>query len=1791
MKEMRGIHKFTWRMPSAARCVALAVGILATTGAWATDYYKWKDSAASGNWNDYANWQYSSDGETYADATSGQYPSSKDAVVSIPASVTAETLTITGSSSYTGTLTIERDVTLTGSFKPGTINGSSTLTLSSVTFDGVGSGKTINTPVIVVGTLSNTSNDTLTYTNTVTGESTASIKASSSNNYAGDKFTGDMSGFRGEIVGSWRNNGNRDYTKIGSVNSSSANAVWSLGGNGNYMDSVITQNGTYYFGALSSYNLGFSLSGRTDTALVIGSRTDVISELYINPSYAGTRSIIKKVGDGEMKLNAAVSNLQVTAGCVTFYGDYLPQEITMSGTGCLTLNDYFTPNYMTRVTYENDSTLRAFAVETGSTAKFEDEDFSGATGGFTKRGGGTLEFAVTPAWTGATTVESGILIVPADADLTLASSTASVSMGDGRLLLYNESEAYVWTGGGLRDSNGFYLWNSASNWGRTDEDYPNSSAAVTIIPAGTDSLVITNASTSTYCHSGILTLVRDVTIGGYFYIDSISGEGTLTLDSARIRKGSNGYIYTDLVANNAVTFDMNKESVSLTIYGALSGSGTISHTEWGNGGIGGFVFYGDQSGFTGTYTGAWRNSGDRDGTKFWTGARGSADAKWQVGNNNSGGAYRDSNTTYCFGQLVAQKSDSDNGNVFYAAPGTGIVIEVGAIKDGTSKLCGKLYDNSNTLRKVGDSTMYLRLLETKGTIECKEGKTYLKGSNLPAALKLTGKDAELYVISTLDASSLVESGLSAYTVEKSTETETVSSVEYYKYTLTADTSSAVAYVGATEEERTYYNTIAEAIADAEDGATIVVTGDGGDIVIPAGRALSFTTAGGGTITSVTGADGIAVEMNDGVYTYACPMLFTANNSITGAYTLDGSYYAATDIFVPKETVGAVGTLNIGSGASLRAKKNVRIASKGNTTGVINVTTGGTLTHDTEGKFMLGGAAGANGTLHVNGGTVTDSGSEDVQIAYNADGTGTLTIDSGTFEMTGTAKLLVGHKGTGIVNINGGKFQGGSDNKTTEIRVGQDSGSTGTLNLNGGEMTGKSLTIGQSANTTGTVNIKNDAKLTLTDSDLILANNATATALLNISGGTVTMNKALKIAQAASSKATMTMTGGTITGATGMNIGGGNSSTGTLNISGGTIDLSKISNGYINMPNDGATGSTSEAHATSAMNVSGDASVKMQLIHIGAAKYSDATVTVTGGSVEATNTLRVGGKYNGGELDATATGVLTISGGTVTATETEMGSGGATGTINLNEGGTLATKMIKKGTGLATINFDGGVLKATAAESDFLADGITLSGSSVVIDTDYDITITRAIDTTSLAIVKRGTGKLTLSNADNNIDPTKITVEAGSVVAKISTVEYRFGNFGTHNGNYVIGTMANAEENVTLCGTVSVGGNYGVKAGTIQNATGKLTVGAGGSLTTAWVNLGEASGAVGKLVIDGGTMQTTSGTYGIYVGNSTGARGELTVNSGTLTLSKAIELCGNASATDMTGTTGMFTMKGGTVTAETLKFDSLTGGTSIADILGGTLTLGGITTGAAGTLTINGGTLAASADITVPAGITVKLGAATFAPNGYTITFQGVPTAAENATLTITVAEGSGSVVVPAAAKDSITLGENTKWQGDTTLVYSAPTGTIATDGTATVAYADGDTAEQVAAKYTVTLTPEQTADGLQSSYYKVVATLNNERTQWNISVALADSVAPEIDTTSEPMTVESGKVTFAVDADSLKAGLYYGVGTRTTPDGEVTYGGMTLFTGSNADDINFTASLPDSGVLYYTIEASDTPNP
>lgn len=148
---------------------------------------------------------------------------------------------------------------------------------------------------------------------------------------------------------------------------------------------------------------------------------------------------------------------------------------------------------------------------------------------------------------------------------------------------------------------------------------------------------------------------------------------------------------------------------------------------------------------------------------------------------------------------------------------------------------------------------------------------------------------------------------------------------------------------------------------------------------------------------------------------------------------------------------------------------------------------------------------------------------------------------------------------------------------------------------------------------------------------------------------------------------------------------------------------------------------------------------------------------------------------------------------------------------------------------------------------------------------------------------------------------------------------------------------------------------------------------------------------------------------------------------------------------------------------------------------------------------------------------------------------------------------------------------------------------IVPGSTSATEYPTKEAAETAAASYSIVLTSAQKEQGLDASYYTTAVVAGETEGTYVVTAVLdASEVAPEINTSSEPMTMTESAVSFAVDTTSLKKGLYYGVGTRTTPNGEVTHGAMTKYDGTNAGDIDFTADLPGSGVLYYTIEASDT---
>ncbi len=450
---------------------------------------------------------------------------------------------------------------------------------------------------------------------------------------------------------------------------------------------------------------------------------------------------------------------------------------------------------------------------------------------------------------------------------------------------------YVWTGNGTDN-----LWTNLDNWqvgvgGAVPTSAPAADSDV-YIPAGEGALTVTYSG-SAKAYTGTLKIARDVTFNVYdesstyqtLYLTSVRGEGkTLKLQSI----GSNhskrnvyiGYgaapceIYCNLQVEGEV---INNTDRVLTVDGALSGSGNISH---GNNNGTGFKFLGDTSAYTGSYAGARANNYVRDNTCFAGNARGSASASWTFGHYDTttyAYPFAVNDTTYYFGRLVTPS------NMFDPGSATGITVEVGALADTTSTVGGKLGDNSNTLRKVGDnSTLDLTLTAAGGAVEAYAGTLNLLAGSAPESLTITGAGATVTVTNSVDVTPVLSSELASSYILSSSTADGVTT-----YTVAA---------AAANVDGTPYATLAEAIAGAADGDTVTLLSDltlDARIVVTnsmtidlGGFTITRTAApasDNGSIFRVLG-EGVEVTVKDG--SIDCSKIDDSSIAKDGVYAID-----------------------------------------------------------------------------------------------------------------------------------------------------------------------------------------------------------------------------------------------------------------------------------------------------------------------------------------------------------------------------------------------------------------------------------------------------------------------------------------------------------------------------------------------------------------------------------------------------------------------------------------------------------------------------------------------------------------------------------------------------------------------------------------------------------------------------------------------------------------------------------------------------------------------------------------
>jgi autotransporter-associated beta strand protein len=244
---------------------------------------------------------------------------------------------------------------------------------------------------------------------------------------------------------------------------------------------------------------------------------------------------------------------------------------------------------------------------------------------------------------------------------------------------------------------------------------------------------------------------------------------------------------------------------------------------------------------------------------------------------------------------------------------------------------------------------------------------------------------------------------------------------------------------------------------------------------------------------------------------------------------------------------------------------------------------------------------------------------------------------------------------------------------------------------------------------------------------------------------------------------------------------------------------------------------------------------------GSIAVTNNRMTIANGSANSVATYNMsGGTYSGSVyVGENGTGTLNVSGTALFNTAlfgvalpaVYIGSNsGAVGTVNLNTGGTIATRWVGGGAGASTFNFDGGTLQATASDTVPNPAGqlfmtATLTGANVKaggakIDTNgFDVTIAQVL---------------------SHDAALGATLDGGLTKSSSRTLKLTGNN--TYTGNTTVnGGILDVVNLNTPNATVTVAGGSNQLIATSLTAN-VLTVGAGATVTIRPIPGGPLGGA-------------------------------------------------------------------------------------------------------------------------------------------------------------------------------------------------------------------------------------------------------------------------------------------------------------------------------------------------------------
>ena len=497
-----------------------------------------------------------------------------------------------------------------------------------------------------------------------------------------------------------------------------------------------------------------------------------------------------------------------------------------------------------------------------------------------------------------------------------------------------------------------------------------------------------------------------------------------------------------------------------------------------------------------------------------------------------------------------------------------------------------------------------------------------------------------------------------------------------------------------------------------------------------------------------------------------------------------------------------GTMNINTTGALNVSGTLRIGNDAGSVGVMNLESGAVILSHTNTVWYHDethiGHGGGVGILNIAGGSF--SASRNFRLG-NDRGTGTVNITGGSLTVAGTDDVFIGRdKGTAIFNQSGGVVE---FNHNTYIANGnnQSDPTSGTYNLSAGVLNVKrEFVIGrEGANATGTLNMTGGT-INKTGAEKFLVGHNNAKGFVVQSGGTISANNELYIGNENSgAQGTYTLSGTGALNVANEVVVGRESGTGILNVDGGTMTTTGNGNMYVGRRN--GTGTLNQTAGvisvikefgvgtrddnkigTGTYNLSGGSIAVANNFFVGKEQGASGTMTMTGGTLGTSESLRIGHNqatgvltqsggtvnvqnevYIGNENSASSVGTYTLSGAGVLNVGNEfiVGRDNGTGTFNLN-GGTVNAAKISGGTGSSTVNFNGGVVKAKRDESNLIEnlDVANVQSGGLKIDSNGFNVSTSQVLTGTGGLEKSGAGQLTLSGANTYEGTT--TVAAGAL---------------------------------------------------------------------------------------------------------------------------------------------------------------------------------------------------------------------------------------------------------------------------------------------------------------------------------------------------------------------------------------------------------------------------------------------